>query len=84
MIAPIKSCGLFLMCLLSLASQSLRAAPPFSGTIFIDPDIITAADATTFISAPYAGQGMRQMYDRRVNSFITSMLTCSTRPSTTG
>ena len=48
-----------------------RAAPPFDGTIFIDPDIITAQDPTTFVSAVGAGQGNRQMYDRRVNNFIT-------------
>ena len=39
--------------------------PPFGGTIFIDPDIITENDPTTFISLSYAGTGSRQMYDRR-------------------
>ena len=39
--------------------------PPFSGTIFIDPDIITEEDPTTFISLSYAGTETRQMYDRR-------------------
>ena len=39
--------------------------PPFSGTIFIDPDIITEEDPTTFISLSYAGTQTRQMYDRR-------------------
>lgn len=48
-----------------------KAAPPFSGTIFIDPDIITAQDPTAFVSVTAAGQGSRLMYDRRVNSFIT-------------
>ncbi len=43
-----------------------QCSPPFGGTIFIDPDIITPADPTTFIDAPYAGQGMRYVYDRRV------------------
>src|SRR5262245_30837583 len=46
-------------------------AQPFSGTIFIDPDIITASDPTTFTNVTYAGQGMRLMYDRRVNKFVT-------------
>jgi len=45
--------------------------PPYSGTIFIDPDIITEDDITTFIDAPYAGQGIRTMFDRRVNGWIT-------------
>mgnify|MGYP001166520436 FL=1 len=39
--------------------------PPFGGTIFIDPDIITSEDPTTFVSLSYAGTGTRQMYDRR-------------------
>jgi len=45
--------------------------PPFSGTIFIDPDIITSADSSTFLSTSYAGQASRRMYDRRVNGWIT-------------
>ena len=39
--------------------------PPFGGTIFIDPDIITPEDPTTFVGLSYAGTGIRQMYDRR-------------------
>ena len=58
-----------LICLTALGSQLLHAAPPFSGTIFIDPDIITASDPTTFTNITYAGQGFRTMYDRRSNSF---------------
>jgi hypothetical protein len=45
-------------------------APPFSGTIFIDPDIITASDPTTFLSLTPAGQGVRTMFDRRAAAFI--------------
>ncbi|MCE7980783.1 MAG: hypothetical protein DYG89_06290 [Caldilinea sp. CFX5] len=47
------------------------AVPPFDGTIFLDPDIIVAGDPTTFQRAPYAGQGMRTMFDRRVNDWVT-------------
>ena len=39
--------------------------PPFSGTIFIDPDIITPNDPTTFTGLSYIGTGTRTMYDRR-------------------
>lgn len=39
--------------------------PPFAGTIFLDPDIITADDPTAFESLTDAGRGRRQMYDRR-------------------
>lgn len=45
--------------------------PPFWGTIFIDPDIITESDSSTFLGATYTGRGMRTMFDRRVNSWIT-------------
>ena len=40
-------------------------SPPFGGTIFIDPDIITPDDPTTFLDLNYAGTGSRMMYDRR-------------------
>lgn len=53
-----------------VATPSVRAAPPYGGTIFIDPDIITAADPTTFSGLTYAGQGTRTMFDRRVNAFV--------------
>ena len=53
-----------------LASAGSRP-PPFSGTIFIDPDILTPADPTTFAGLSAAGQGSRTMFDRRVNGWIT-------------
>jgi hypothetical protein len=43
--------------------------PPFSGTIFLDPDIITAADPSTFQGLTAKGQGTRTMFDRRVNNW---------------
>ncbi len=46
--------------------------PPFEGTIFIDPDIITEADPTTFTGLVYAGQGTREMFDRRVDAWVTT------------
>ena len=45
--------------------------PPFGGTIFIDPDIITDSDPTTFLGLAYTGQGPRTMFDRRVKGWIT-------------
>lgn len=45
------------------------ATPPYEGTIFIDPDIITASDPNAFRSMVYAGQEMRNMYDRRCTCF---------------
>jgi len=45
--------------------------PPFSGTIFLDPDIITADDSSAFVSITAKGKGERTIYDRRVNDWIT-------------
>jgi hypothetical protein len=55
---------------LSAVTFEVVADPPYGGTIFIDPDIITSRDITTFQGATYAGQGMRWMFDRRVNDWI--------------
>lgn len=46
------------------------AEPPFSGTIFIDPDIITSADPSTFLRVKYAGRERRTMFDRRKDAFV--------------
>ncbi len=45
--------------------------PPFSGTIFIDPDILTGEDPSSFERATYTGRGMRRVYDRRVADWVT-------------
>lgn len=44
--------------------------PPFFGSIFEAPDIITDSDPTTFIDLSYAGRGARTMFDRRVNDWV--------------
>ncbi len=41
------------------------------GTLFVDPDIVTASDPTTFRAVSYAGRGNRLMFDRRQNRFVT-------------
>jgi hypothetical protein len=45
--------------------------PPFGGTIFLDPDIITPDDPTSFESITPQGAESRVMFDRRVNDWIT-------------
>ena len=45
--------------------------PPYFGTIFVDPDIITPDDPTSFEALTPMGQGSRFMYDRRVSDWIT-------------
>ena len=54
-----------------LTSVTAQAEPPFGGTIFLDPDIITESDPTTFTGLTAAGRGSRSMYDRRANAFVT-------------
>lgn len=67
----------FLTLLVTTISQSSFSqlnksiTPPYSGTIFIEPDIITSEDPSSFESVSYIGQGSRVMYDRRVNNFVS-------------
>mgnify|MGYP001156826675 FL=1 len=49
---------------------SLRAEPPFWGTIFIDPDIIKPSDPSAYLALKDAGQAHRTMYDRRENNWV--------------
>jgi hypothetical protein len=51
--------------------EEVPTSPPFSGTIFIDPDIVTSEDPTSFTGLDDAGTGTRTMYDRRVEGWIT-------------
>lgn len=51
-------------------SQLQAQTPPYSGTIFIDPDIITSSDSSAIQSTTYAGRGPRTVYDRRVNNWV--------------
>lgn len=44
--------------------------PPFHGTIFLDPDIVTSSDPSTFEKTSYVGQEIRTMFDRRVNDWV--------------
>ena len=54
------------------AERSLsQGEPPYDGTIFIDPDIITASDPTAFQEVTDAGRGDRTVFDRRVDDWIT-------------
>lgn len=43
--------------------------PPYWGTIFIEPGIVTSSDLSTFRSSTYAGRGQRTVYDRRTSNW---------------
>ena len=46
-------------------------APPYRGTVFLDPDIILPSDTTDFVGLEPAGRGERLVYDRRPAAWIT-------------
>lgn len=62
---------LALACAFLFSTATVHAEPPFSGTIFLDPDIIRTTDPTAFTGLAYAGRGERVMFDRRVNGWVT-------------
>ena len=47
-----------------------QADPPYAGTVWIDPDVITPSDPTALVSVTDAGRGVRTMFDRRVEAWI--------------
>jgi hypothetical protein len=59
------------LALLLAPASGVHAEPPFSGTAFLDPDIITAATPTRFVAAVATGQAPRMMFDRRLNAFAS-------------
>ncbi len=56
---------------ITVTEESLPTSPPFAGTSFVDPDILTENDPTEFIELISTGQGSRTMFDRRVNDWVT-------------
>ncbi len=42
-----------------------------SGTLSVDPDILTPDDPSTFLKATYTGRGERTIYDRRPADWVT-------------
>ena len=60
--------------LLSLAFVAVvpgttQVAPITPGTVFLDPDIITSSDPTSFLGLSYRGTGSVMMFDRRTGAF---------------
>ena len=54
-----------------LKDPTPTAIPPYAGTIFLEADIITDKDPTSFQTLTPDGQGSRLMYDRRGEKWIT-------------
>ena len=66
-----QSCFLALAVLAALTLAESWAVPPYSGSIFLDPDIITEEDPSTLVSIEASGLGNRLVFDRRVNAWVT-------------
>lgn len=45
--------------------------PPFSGTVWVTPDILGPEDPSSFDSVTYTGRGIREIFDRRADAWIT-------------
>ena len=45
--------------------------PPFEGTAFLSPQLIDSSDPSSVMNATYAGRGMREVFDRRVDQWAT-------------
>lgn len=57
----------------SLDPTEPGSEPPFPGTIFLDPEFVLDDDPTTFAdtAVTYQGQESRQLFDRRVDQYVT-------------
>jgi len=53
--------------------------PPYAGTVFVDPDIITAADPSAFIQIISIESGPRTMFDRRADNGNGDRVTINSR-----
>jgi len=45
--------------------------PPYGGTVWVTPDVLGPSDPTSLGSVSYVGRGLRDLFDRRVNMWIT-------------
>ncbi len=59
----------------SLFAMSSHAAPPFSGTVWVDSDIITPSDPSSFITITPISSESRPIFDRRANNGSGGWLT---------
>ena len=63
---------LVLIFCLGVGVRHLHAqTPPYAGTIFIAPGMITSTDCSNLLTVTPAGTGSRVVFDRRVNTWVT-------------
>ena len=56
----------FLIC-----NPSDTGDPPYSGTVWVTPDILGSSDPSSFGNVISKGRGIRDIFDRRVSAWIT-------------
>ena len=61
----VRARGAAIVLVILTASPAL-ADPPFQGSVFVTPDIITSTDPSRLTGVTYTGRGMRWIYDIRV------------------
>jgi len=61
----------WMLCVLVVSAPLAAAAQPFERTVFISPNVLTAADPTSLIGIQYTGRGERVIYDRRFDAWVT-------------
>ena len=57
--------------LVVLTATPVLADPPFQGTAYISPDIISSADRSGLTGVTYTGRGDRSIFDYRILDWIT-------------
>jgi hypothetical protein len=62
---------IFLFLILSISTTLFAEEPPYHGTIFIEPNLITSADPSAFDSISPIGKQDKTVFDRRVNDWTT-------------
>lgn len=66
---PARACDGVDLAALGYTANPHAQPPPFGGTIFVSPNIITKAHPTAYRGATYAGVQTRRMFDRRTDRF---------------
>jgi hypothetical protein len=51
----------------------IPSEPPYPGTVFINPNVITDTDPTAFETLTYTGTETRLMFDRRTDTFADTL-----------
>ena len=60
-----------LLAVVAISVAGVASGQPFQGTVFISPDVLTSADPTSLAGIVYTGRGEREIFDRRVDAWIT-------------